>query len=101
MQQYKRDLTKVERRLVKRIILLVVAASVLWLLFAPNWGLVHYRKLQRQVDSLAQENRNLEERNAELQKEIDRLQNDDTYLEELARRKYGLLKENETVYEVK
>jgi len=101
MQQYKRDLTKVERRLVKRIILLVVAASVLWLLFAPNWGLVHYRKLQRQVDSLAQENRNLEERNVELQKEIDRLQNDDTYLEELARRKYGLLKENETVYEVK
>jgi len=101
MQQYKRDLTKVERRLVKRIILLVTAASVLWLLFAPNWGLVHYRKLQRQVDSLAQENRNLEERNVELQKEIDRLQNDDTYLEELARRKYGLLKENETVYEVK
>jgi len=101
MQQYKRDLTKVERRLVKRIILLVAAASVLWLLFAPNWGLVHYRKLQRQVDSLAQENRNLEERNVELQKEIDRLQNDDTYLEELARRKYGLLKENETVYEVK
>ena len=101
MQQYKRDLTKVERRLVKRIILFVAVASVLWLLFAPNWGLVHYRKLQRQVDSLAQENINLEERNAELQKEIDRLQNDDTYLEELARQKYGLLKENETVYEVK
>jgi cell division protein FtsB len=101
MQQYKRDLTKVERRLVKRIILLVAVVSVLWLLFAPNWGLVHYRKLQSQVDSLAQENRNLEERNAELQKEIDRLQNDDAYLEELARQKYGLLKENETVYEVK
>ena len=101
MQQYKRDLTKVERRLVKRIILLVAVVSVLWLLFAPNWGLVHYRKLQNQVDSLARENRDLEERNAELLKEIDRLQDDDTYLEELARQKYGLLKENETVYEVK
>ncbi len=101
MQQYKRDLTKVERRLVKRVILLVAAAAVLWLLFAPHWGLIHYRKLQSQIDSLAQENRNLEERNAELKKEIDRLQNDDTYLEEMARQKYGLLKENETVYEVK
>ena len=101
MQQYKRDLTKAERRLVKRIILLVVAVSGLWLLFAPDWGLVHYRRLQGQIDSLTRENMDLEERNAVLQKEIDRLQNDDTYLEEVARQKYGLLKENETVYEVK
>lgn len=101
MQQYKRDLTKTERRLVKRIILIVAALSVLWLLFAPNWGLLHYRRLQSEIDSLATENKSLEERNAELQKEIDRLQNDDAYLEELARQKYGLLKENETVYEVK
>ena len=101
MQQYKRDLTKAELRLVKRIILFVVAASVLWLLFAPDRGVVHYRKMQKKIDSLAQENRNLEQRNVELKKEIDRLQNDDAYLEELARKKYGLLKENETVYEVK
>jgi cell division protein FtsB len=101
MQQYKRDLTKAERRLVKRIIICVAAASVLWLLFAPDRGLVHYRRLQKQVDSLALENKELEQRNAELKKEIDRLQHDDAYLEELARQKYGLLKENETIYEVK
>lgn len=101
MQQYKRDLTKAERRFIKRIILIVAAASVLWLLFAPNWGLVHYRQMQKQIDSLARENKNLEQRNDELKKEIDRLQNDDAYLEELARKKYGLLKENETIYEVK
>lgn len=101
MQQYKRDLTKAERRLVKRIILFVATVSVLWLLFAPDWGLFHYRRLQGQIDSLTRENMDLEERNVELQKEIDRLQNDDAYLEEVARQKYGLLKENETVYEVK
>lgn len=101
MQQYKRDLTKAERRLIKRIILFVAAVSVLWLLFAPDWGLFHYRRLQGQIDSLTRENMDLEERNVELQKEIDRLQNDDAYLEEVARQKYGLLKENETVYEVK
>jgi cell division protein FtsB len=101
MQQYKRDMTKAERRFVKRIILFVAAASVLWVLFAPDWGVVHYRQMQKQIDSLALENRNLEQRNVELKKEIDRLQNDDAYLEQLARQKYGLLKENETVYEVK
>ena len=101
MQQYKRDLTKAERRFIKRIIICVAAASILWLLFAPSSGLFHYRRLQKQIDSLAEENRDLEQRNAELKKEIYRLQNDDAYLEELARQKYGLLKENETVYEVK
>lgn len=101
MQHYKKDLTKAERRLLRRVLLLVAAAAVLWFLFAPNVGLLHYHGLQEQVDSLARENRELEERNAELEEEIDRLQNDDAYLEELARKKYGLLKENETIYEVK
>jgi len=94
-------MTKTERRLVRRIILVVAAVSVLWLLFAPNWGLFHYRQLQKQIDSLARENEDLAQRNAELKLEIDRLQHDDAYLEELARKKYGLLKENETIYEVK
>jgi len=101
MQQYKRDLTKAERRLLRRIILAVAAVSVLWLLFAPDRGLLHYRKLQNQVERLAEENRALEQQNEQLRKEIDRLQTDDAYLEEVARHKYGLLKENETVYEVK
>lgn len=101
MHHYKRDLTKAERRLVKRIIIGLAAVSVLWLLFAPDWGLVHYRRLRKQIDSLALENKNLEHRNAELNKEIYRLRNDDAYLEEVARQKYGLLKKNETVYEVK
>ena len=101
MVQYKGKLTKAERRLVKRIILIAVAIGILWLLFAPNWGLFHYRNLQGEIDSLAQEKILLEQRNMELQKEIERLKTDDAYLEELARHKYGLLKENETVYEVK
>jgi len=47
------------------------------------------------------ENKNLEQRNVQLRREIDRLQNDDAYLEELARKKYGLLKKNEMVFEFK
>jgi cell division protein FtsB len=47
------------------------------------------------------ENKTLVERNAELNREIEQLQNDDVYLEEVARKKYGMLKENEMVYEYK
>jgi cell division protein FtsB len=101
MHQYKRDLTKTEWRFLRRVLLVVAAVSILWFLFAPDRGFFRYRKLQNQIDSLTTENKELEQRNAELKKEIDRLQTDDAYLEELARQKYGLLKENETVYEVK
>ncbi len=51
--------------------------------------------------ALTEENRDLERRNAELRREIERLRSDDRYLEELARKKYGLLRENESVYEFK
>ena len=57
--------------------------------------------MQKQIHALTQENKELAERNLKLQEDIDRLKNDDAYLEELARQKYGMLKENETVYEVK
>ena len=52
-------------------------------------------------ERIAQENKALEERNKELQEEIQRLQTDDSYIEDIARQKYGMLKENESVYEYK
>ncbi|GAB4340406.1 MAG: hypothetical protein Kow0089_14030 [Desulfobulbaceae bacterium] len=97
--QYKREFTRGERRFLLRVVLAVSILALLWILFAPGHGFFHYHRLRKQIDALTEENRTLQESNAALQKEIDRLQHDDAYLEELARRKYGLLKENETVYE--
>ena len=94
-------LTIAERRFIKRALLLFIVAGILWLIFAPGWGFLHYHRLQNQIETLARENKILEERNADLSKEIELLQTDDTYLEELARKKYGMLKENEMVYEYK
>lgn len=92
-------LTLSERRLMKRVLLLLSLAGILWLIFAPGWGFLSYRKVQNEVEALTRENKALAKRNEELRKEIERLQNDDSYLEELARQKYGMLKEDETVYE--
>ncbi len=98
-QRTRKRLSGPERRTLRRIVLLFLALGLLWLLFAPGHGLLRYRGLQHRVRTLTEENRDLARRNAELEKEIEKLRSDDRYLEELARKKYGLLKENESVYE--
>lgn len=77
----------------------VMVLLLLWVLFAPGKGYLHYRKIQREIETLTQENRRLEDKNDELSKDIERLKANDGYLEEVARQKHGLLKKNETVYE--
>ena len=77
----------------------VVVLLVLWFLFAPGRGYLHYRKLHCEVESLARENSRLEAKNAELVKDIRRLKSDEAYIEDVARKKHGLLKKDEMVYD--
>ncbi len=100
-RQQKNRLSSQERKRLRHIMLLVGVIVVLMLLFFPGRSFMSYHRMRKQVSSLAQQNRQLEQRNRELAAEIKRLQTDDAYLEELARKKYGLLKDNETVYEFK
>jgi cell division protein FtsB len=92
-----------ERRQEKKVLwylgLVVAAFFLLWILFAPGRGFFHYRKLQREITDLTEENSRLEAKNAELSEDIKRLRSDDAYLEEVARQKHGLLKKNETVFD--
>ena len=55
-------------------------------------------RTHEELERLQAENLRLEEENKALQKEISRLQDDPTYLEEKARKEYGMLKENEVLY---
>ncbi|WP_457574185.1 FtsB family cell division protein [Desulfolithobacter sp.] len=94
-----RPLTRYEKRRLRQIIVLVVVLVLLWVLFAPGGGYLQYRRLQKEIDTLTRENAALEEQNSRLRQEINRLQRDEDYLEELARKKYGLLKKNEEVFD--
>jgi cell division protein FtsB len=100
-RQREHTLSMQERKRLRRIIILVGLVVVLLLLFFPGRSLMSYYRMQKQVAILSRQNALLEQRNRELAAEIKRLQTDDSYLEELARKKYGLLKDNETVYEFK
>ncbi len=77
----------------------IVVLLVLWVLFAPGSGYLHYKKAQRQLGAIEQENLRLQRDNEALRQEIGRLKTDEAYLEEVARKKHGLLKKNERVYE--
>ena len=91
-------LNKREKKVLNRVILGAVILGVLFFLFAPGRGLIPYRNLKNKVQILNQENKTLQQKNMDLAQEIERLKNDDAYLEQLARGKHGLLKKNEEVY---
>jgi cell division protein FtsB len=90
-----------EKRALRRIILAVVVLSFLFLVFAPGRGLLSHRTMKKEIQALVRDNRTLQHRNIELAEEIERLKNDEAYLEQLAREKYGMLKKNEEVYELR
>ena len=80
---------------------LVAIFFLLWVLFAPGRGLLHYLKLHREMATLAEENARLEAKNVELAEDIKKLQSDNAYLERVAREKHGLLKKDEMVFDFK
>ena len=71
---------------------------LLWIVFAPNRGIVALYRARAEIMKLQAENKKLAEENLALQEEINRLQDDPAYLEEKARKDYGMLKENEVLY---
>jgi cell division protein FtsB len=71
---------------------------ILWIIFAPGRGMLALSRSQKEIARLQADNKRLEAENRTLQKELDRLQKDPAYLEEKARKEYGMLKENELLY---
>ena len=71
---------------------------VLWIIFAPNRGVLDMIGSRSEIKRLQAENQRLAGENKALQEEINRLENDPSYLEEKARKEYGMLKENEVLY---
>ena len=87
-----------EKKQLATISLFLLLLLLLWLVFAPKRGMVSLYRSREEVDRLQAENKRLAEENKALQAEINRLQDDPDYLEEKARKDYGMLKKNEVLY---
>lgn len=69
-----------------------------WLLFSP-WGAIRYHRVSKNLRQIAAENMELRDKNRQLKDEINLLSNDPAYIEKIARKEHGLLRNNEFVYD--
>jgi cell division protein FtsB len=81
------------------ILLLVGLILLVWYfsLFGEK-GLIKIIQLRRERDRIVADVSRMEEENKKLQEEIKRLREDSRYLESVARRDLGLIKENEILF---
>lgn len=95
----KETLSPLQQRRLLRIIVVLVCLAFLWIVFAPNMGLVPLKKELNRLESLEKQKIELETEITALRLEIERIQNDAEYFERLAREKHGLLRKNEMVFD--
>ena len=78
-------------------ILVLSLAFIFVILFSEN-GLLDLIRMKRQVRNIEAASKSLAEENIRLKGEIERLKTDDKYLEEMARKRFGFIREGEKVY---
>ncbi|MCX8118189.1 MAG: septum formation initiator family protein [Desulfobacterota bacterium] len=67
--------------------------------FFGEKGLLHLIRLKKELARIREMNLKLSEENEKLKEEIRRLRNDKGYIEEVARKELGLVKEGELLYQ--
>lgn len=92
-------LSPIQKNRLLRAAVLLVILGLAWLLFSPGSGLLALYTAKKELKALQVETEKLAQDNARFQQEIDKMKNNSTYLEEVARRDFGLLKPNERVYD--
>ena len=67
--------------------------------FFGEKGIFNLLRIQKEAASIKEKNAKLEEENQKLREEVKRLQTDRRYIEEIARKELGMVKEGEIIYQ--
>ena len=84
----------------KKPLLLLALTFVLvlgLLVFFGERGILHRLRLQKELARIKAENAKVDEENRKLKEEVRRLQTERKYIEEIARKELGMVKEGEMV----
>lgn len=92
------NLSENDRKKVLLYSVIIIAVVGAWSIFGP-YGALKYYGVANELDEILAQNAQLREVNGALRQEINKLRKDPVYLEEVARRQFGLIKKNEVVYE--
>ena len=82
------------------VLLLCMTLSMAGLLLFGNKGLLRLYKLRQEREQLLQANLSLKDENERLVKIIDRLQNDQEFIEDTIRKELNFMKKNEVIYQL-
>lgn len=66
--------------------------------FFGDKGVLHLFRLQKELTRIKEANSKIEEENRRLKEEVRRLQYEKRYIEEIARKELGMVKEGEIIY---
>lgn len=85
----------------KHFFLLALGFFLLFGVFAffGDKGVFHLLRLKKELARMKETNLKIEEENQRLKEEVRRLQCDKQYIEEIARKELGLVKEGEIIYQ--
>lgn len=97
--QPKRKITAVQQRFVKKTVIILVAISFIWVIFAPDAGIFSWYRKKTKLESLEAEIAALEKQNRTLGNDISEITSKPEVLEEVARKKYKLMQKNEIIYD--
>jgi cell division protein FtsL len=85
----------------KRLLLLILISFLIFgiLTFFGEKGILHLFRLRKELVRVNEKNSKLEEENQKLKGEVKRLKSDKRYIEEIARKELGMVKEGEIIYQ--
>ncbi|MBP6942113.1 MAG: septum formation initiator family protein [Syntrophorhabdaceae bacterium] len=89
-----------EDAMVRRYSFVVLLGALLFQLVFAEGGVFAFIKMKSSINSARHAIQETERENMALLQELEKLQKDDQYLEEIARKKYGLVREGERVYRI-
>ena len=80
------------------LLLLILAAGLLFLSLQSYQGLQQIQSLAQKREGLIRDNQDLNRKNQSMYREINRLKQDPLYLEEVARKEFGLVRPDEIIF---
>jgi cell division protein FtsB len=86
------------KKILRRVLFLLLFSFIFYLYFAGDYGFFRLLSLKAQKENTILETKRLQALNLDLQIEKDKLKNDLSYIEKVARERYGMAKKDELIY---
>jgi cell division protein FtsB len=85
----------------KRFVLLILSLFLILFFFTffGDKGILHLLRLKKELVRIKEINLKIEEENRKLKEEVRRLKYEKRYIEEIARKELGMVKEGEIIYQ--